>query len=196
MRLAFPTKIVAIISVVLLSNIASAEFKLSSPAFGDGDFLPDDLKCIRDGGDGLSPPLGWTDVPAGTKSFALIEHHYPRGTVEGVDDPSYCWLLWNIPARTDSISRGNTESVGNEGGGTKLGGNEAYVPPCSPPESGVHTYVITVYALDSVTIGLADHDDRSVDWATLTKAIEGKVIAQSSISFQSGHPRSPETSRN
>lgn len=194
MKLHLPV-VVATLAAALLSMSAKADFTLTSPLFEDGAQLPADLSCTRDGGDGLSPPLSWADVPAGTRSFALIEHHYPRGTVEGVDAPSYYWLLWNIPAETTSISRGNRESVGNEGGGSKLGGREAYTPPCSPPESGQHTYIITVYALDSETIGLPDHDDRSVDWATMTKAIDGKIIARSSLSFLSGHPREPGAAR-
>src|SRR5437588_12962117 len=48
-------------------------FSLKSSAFGQGDRVPD--KYTPDGGD-LSPPLEWSDPPAGTKSFALI-----------VDDP-------------------------------------------------------------------------------------------------------------
>jgi len=188
-------KTVTAATIALLSFSASAEFKLASPLFEDGDILPADLACTRDGGDGLSPPLTWVDVPAGTKSFALIEHHYPRDTVEGIDDPSYYWLIWNIPIETTSLSRGNIESIGNVGGGTKLGGSAPYTPPCSPPVSGMHTYVITLYALDSETIGLADQDDRDVDWATLTAAIEGKVIASSSLAFRSGTQRS-DTERN
>ena len=109
--------------------------------------------------------------------------------MEGVDEPSYYWLLWSIPAETTALSRGNKESVGHAGGGTKLSGLQAYVPPCSPEQSGMHTYIITLYALDSETIGLADHDDLEVDWATLTKAIEGKVIDKSSLAFQAGTPR-------
>lgn len=62
--------------------VAQDTFIVSSPSVVDGGMLPADLKCTRDGGDGLSPPLEWTTVPTGTQSLALIMHHYPRGRVE------------------------------------------------------------------------------------------------------------------
>ena len=51
MKLAFPTKFLAIVSVALLSNIASAELQLSSPLFENGGTLPAGSKCTRDGGE-------------------------------------------------------------------------------------------------------------------------------------------------
>ena len=97
------------------ASIPVANFTLTSPELTDGGLLPADLKCTRDGGDGVTPPLQWTYVPAGTKSLALIMHHYPRGTREGVDAPSQYWLLWNIPADTRALPRGNPASIGDEG---------------------------------------------------------------------------------
>lgn len=82
---------------------AESVFTLTSPALEDGGRLPADLKCTRDGGEGLSPPLEWTGLPDRAKSLALIMHHYPRGTVEGRDAPSQYWILWNIPADTQAI---------------------------------------------------------------------------------------------
>lgn len=73
--------------------VAQEPFSITSPALMNGGALPADLKCPRGGGDGLSPPLSWTNPPAGTQSFAIIMHHYPRGRVEGVDAPSHYWLL-------------------------------------------------------------------------------------------------------
>lgn len=186
----------ATIAVSLSTATACTDFTLTSPLFSDGNSLPAELGCTRDGGDGLSPPLTWSGVPKGTKSFALVEHHYPRGTEEGVDEPNFYWLLWDIPATTREISRGNLESVGHSGGGSKRSGGKEYVPPCSPPESGVHTYTITIYALNSETIGLPSQDDRDVDWAALMAAIDNKVIDQSSLSFLSGHPRERDAANN
>lgn len=75
-------------------------FALFSPEITDGGMLPSALKCSRNGGDGVSPPLVWSDVPEGTESLAVIMYHYPRGTVAGRDAPSQYWLLWNIPPET------------------------------------------------------------------------------------------------
>lgn len=181
MKLTFPTKLLAIISVALLSNIASAELQLSSPLFEDGGTLPAGSKCTRDGGDGLSPTIDWSGAPEETKSYAVVMHHYPQGRVEGVDTPSHYWLVWNIPASTNSFPRGNPESIGNEGG-DKDKRYIGYTPPCSPGNVS-HKYTISVYALDTDTISLGDEDDIDVDWVALTEAIEGNVLASSSIDF-------------
>lgn len=57
-----------------LSGPAMAQevFTLTSPVMADGGTLPADLKCERDGGDGLSPPINWTSPPEGTKGYAII----------------------------------------------------------------------------------------------------------------------------
>lgn len=182
MRLRSLVRVMAVCCAALFSMAAQAEFTLSSPLIQDGGMLPADLKCSRNGGDGLSPPLSWAGVPAGTNSFAIIMHHYPKGTVEGVDNPSHYWLVWNIPADVTSLSRGNVESVGNEGSNKDRRG-VGYTPPCSPGNE-IHTYIITVYALSSAAIALGDKDDMKVDWAVMTKAIEGKILASSSLTFK------------
>ncbi|SEO04080.1 phospholipid-binding protein, PBP family [Pseudorhodobacter antarcticus] len=161
---------------------------LTSPEIASGAALPGDLKCSRDNGDGVSPPLAWTNVPEATQSLALIMFHYPKGTVEGVNPPSQYWLLWNIPPNTTAMPRGNPASVGDEGS-DKDGNATGYTPPCSPkpwfsfsskPE---HEYFIELFALSAPLETLPSHDDLSVNWAALTTAMAGKVIASSRLSF-------------
>jgi len=53
------------------------EIKLTSPAFSDGETIPQKYTCD---GDEVSPPLKWDSVPAETKSLAL--------TLEDPDAPS------------------------------------------------------------------------------------------------------------
>ena len=57
-------------------------FLLTSTAFEDGQPIP--LDYTREGRD-VSPPLKWTDPPAGTRSLALIceDHDAPRGKAKG-----------------------------------------------------------------------------------------------------------------
>ncbi len=174
-------KIQLVLVVALLSLSASADLQLTSPVMENGGMLPSDLKCTRDGGDGLSPPINWSGVPAGTKSFAVIMHHYPQGRVEGVDLPSHYWLLWNVPAETKSLPRGNPESIGNEGG-DKDKRYIGYTPPCSPGNV-THSYTITLYALDTESLVLGNEDDIDVDWAALTGAIDGHILASSALTF-------------
>ncbi len=165
--------------------IAQERFTLTSPALVDGGALPPDLRCTRDGGDGLSPPVNWTTPPAGTNGFAIIMHHYPRGHVEGVDAPSQYWLLWNIPADTKGIARGNPTSIGDEGADKDMRAT-GYTPPCAPPgraDGPAHRYTITVYALSAPLTELPAQDDGDVDWAQMVAAMDGSVLASSALTF-------------
>lgn len=165
-----------------VGQIAAQEaFTLTSPAFTYGGDLPADLRCSREGGDGLSPPLTWTPPPDGTESLALIMEHYPRGRVPGEDAPSQYWLLWNVTADTTALPRGNPASIGNEGA-DKDARRTGYTPPCSPPGAR-HVYTITLYALSSVPETLPDGDSGAVDWTVMSQAIEQLVIGSSSIAF-------------
>ncbi len=181
-RRAPQTAIALIFATLATASAAQDGFTLTSPEITDGGTLPAALKCTRDGGDGVSPPLAWSQVPDGTDGFAVIMHHYPRGTVEGRDAPSQYWLLWNIPADTREIARGNPMSIGDEGA-DKDARTTGYTPPCSPP-GAAHEYTISVYALNDDLTDLPQQDDIAVDWQTLTSAMDGKVIASAEFSFE------------
>lgn len=173
---------IALLCVGLAGPVMAQEaFTLSSPELVDGGPLPADLRCQRDGGDGASPPLDWAHLPEGTQSLAVIMHHFPRGSVEGRDAPSQYWLLWNIPPDTTGVPRGNPASLGDEGS-DKDGRHTGYTAPCSPA-GAQHEYTITVYALSSRPGVLPDTDDIGVDWTVMMAALDGRIIASSSISF-------------
>ena len=69
---------------------------LASAAFADGQ--PDPVKYTADALD-ISPPLAWTNGPAGTKSFALI--------VDDPDAPAGTWVHWviyDLPPATTKLA--------------------------------------------------------------------------------------------
>src|SRR6185503_10608965 len=78
-------------------------FNIRSSVFGNGGKIPRKYTCE---GDDTSPPLSWSDIPAGTKSLALI-----------VDDPDapdpakpqrvyVHWVVYNIPPEAAQIGEG------------------------------------------------------------------------------------------
>lgn len=100
--------------------------KLTSTSFADGQKIPGDLSfCIPDPtthvclGKNLNPQLSWSDVPAGTRSFALICHDPDvpsKGddvNQEGRSVPAslprvdfFHWVLINLPAAVNTLEQG------------------------------------------------------------------------------------------
>lgn len=117
--------------------------RLASAAFTEGGTIP--ARYTGDGED-VSPPLAWSDAPAGTKSFALIcdDPDAPRGTWVH-------WVVFSIPANVNSLGEDvpadKTLANGARHGITdfrKLG----YGGPAPP--SGTHRYYFKLYALDTM----------------------------------------------
>ena len=118
-------------------------FQLTSPAFAPGTEIP--LKYTCDGED-FSPPLAWSDPPAGTQSFALI--------CDDPDAPGRTWVHWvryNIPAEARSLAEAQPSDARLPDGslnGTNSWKRLGYGGPCPP--RGVHHYYFKLYALDTV----------------------------------------------
>jgi Raf kinase inhibitor-like YbhB/YbcL family protein len=146
---------------------------ITSPKFVHLGSIPKHFTCD---GEDVSPPLGWSGLPEGTKSVALI-----------VDDPDapdpaapkmtwVHWVLYNMPPDVSGLAEGISSSDLPKG--TKEGLNDwkrtGYGGPCPP--IGRHRYFHKLYALDFV---LPDLD--SPTKAKLEKAMAGHVLAQTEL---------------
>ncbi|WEX10557.1 YbhB/YbcL family Raf kinase inhibitor-like protein [Chelativorans sp. AA-79] len=121
-------------------------FTLESPAFRDGERIPD--RFVRDG-ENVSPPLVWRDAPAGAKSFMLV--------VEDPDAPSGTfrhWGVYDIDANRDRLPESTTAGAKTEslGHGVNDFGNPHYDGPQPPKGHGVHHYHFRLAALDVETL--------------------------------------------
>lgn len=121
-------------------------FALESPAFADGQPIPD--THARDGGN-LSPPLRWRDAPAGTRSFLLV--------VEDPDAPNGLfrhWAIYDIASERNQLPEGTTAGAKTEslGRGVNDFGNARYDGPQPPRGHGVHHYHFRLSALDVETL--------------------------------------------
>jgi Raf kinase inhibitor-like YbhB/YbcL family protein len=119
-------------------------FRIESAAFKEGAFIPDRFSCQ---GENVSPPLKWTDPPAGSRSLALI--------VDDPDAPAGTWTHWvvfNLPAQTKAMDENapKQDKLPNGGlqGSTSFG-SIGYGGPCPPPGKA-HRYFFRLYALDTV----------------------------------------------
>ncbi|MEO0054706.1 MAG: hypothetical protein RLZZ50_653, partial [Verrucomicrobiota bacterium] len=148
-------------------------FFLSSPVVEDGAELP--AENTGDGR-GSSPPLVWKGAPSATRSYALVMDHLDaKGGWKGY------WIVYDIPSATTSFAAG-VSGPGRVGVGFR--GQLGYEPPKSQGP-GSKTYVITLYAL-SAPLSLGNPS--SVNRDTLLAAIQGKVLASSSLRVVHARP--------
>jgi len=118
--------------------------QITSTAFADGQPIPAKYTCDSED---VSPPLQWTNVPARTKSFALI--------ADDPDAPMGTWVHWvayDLPANTSALPEGVAKTP-TLAGGAKQGMNDfrrlGYGGPCPPPGKP-HRYFFKIYALDTL----------------------------------------------
>jgi len=100
------------------------------------------------GGQNISLPLSWTDIPAGTKSFALSmidRHPSAKGFAQ--------WLVINMSANARGIDEGaslNHRKLPLGSVELRNGfGNIGYGGPLLPKGSAPHEFLITLYALST-----------------------------------------------
>jgi Raf kinase inhibitor-like YbhB/YbcL family protein len=122
--------------------------KIESSTFRQGEVIPEVMVFNGMGrtGENRSPQLSWSEVPDGTKSFAVVIHDPDAPTSGGF----YHWVLFNIPGETRDLALGaGTAAIEKSGavhGHSDFGSHE-YGGPCPPP-GPPHHYNLTLYALD------------------------------------------------
>jgi len=124
-------------------------------------------------GEGVSMPLEWTNIPAGTKYFALNLWHIPHA-----NDPSEVksyWLVYNIPSNILSLPK-NAKGIGIVGYNDK---NQAGYDPMKSKGPGVKEYNLTIYALSEKLV----FKSNKVYRADLLKAIEGKLLGECTLTY-------------
>jgi Raf kinase inhibitor-like YbhB/YbcL family protein len=146
------------------------KIELASTAFRDGEAIPPPY--TGDGRD-VSPPLRWSDPPAGTKSFALIcdDPDAPAGTWVH-------WLLFNLPAQQRQLEE-SAPPQETLAGGARQGKNDfgksGYGGP-APPPGKPHRYFFKLYALDTL-LDLAPGASKS----QLVAAMKGHVLPEGQL---------------
>jgi Raf kinase inhibitor-like YbhB/YbcL family protein len=128
--------------------------KLTSSQFAHGAEIPATFTVE---GQDISPPLAWSDVPAQTRSFALIcddpDAPSPR---RPAPEPWVHWVLFNIPADSTALAQAISQTAepaevqgARQGKNSWPDDNIGYRGPAPPPGSGRHRYFFKLYALDT-----------------------------------------------
>jgi hypothetical protein len=138
-----------------------ALLQVSSPAFKSNDYIPAKFSCE---GKNINPGLKIKNIPAGTKTFAIILFD-PDASPDGFVH----WVIWNLPPSSKIPEKVMQGSLGNNGNG-ELG----YTGPCPP--AGTHHYYFTVYALDA-SLSLPETSGKK----ELESAMQGHILGQGTI---------------
>jgi len=101
----------------------------------DGATVPGRQTCL---GDGVSPALTWTNVPAGTIELAVT-------VVDGDADGYVHWIVYAVPPDQFGLIEGQLPDVAFEW--ENSAGEQAFEPLC-PPAGETHRYRFTLYALN------------------------------------------------
>ena len=123
-------------------GFALSEMTLTSSAFEQGGAIPS--KHTGEAED-TSPALAWTNVPDGSKSFAVICHDPDAPLVKPGTYGYVHWVLYGIPGTASGLAEGTDEYVQ----GVNDFGDSGYGGPMPPPGHGTHHYFFWLLALDS-----------------------------------------------
>jgi Raf kinase inhibitor-like YbhB/YbcL family protein len=145
----------------IMNSILITTLQVTSPVFKANSFIPAKYSCE---GDSINPPIEIKNIPAKTKTLALVmdDPDAPTGTFDH-------WVMWNIAPQ--KMIAENT-APGIQGKNSK--GRNAYTGPCPP--SGTHHYHFKIYALD-ISLDLS----KDAGKLQLENAMKGHIIAQGEL---------------
>ncbi|WHH57394.1 YbhB/YbcL family Raf kinase inhibitor-like protein [Petroclostridium sp. X23] len=148
--------------------ITESQMIVSSAAFDNGQPIPDKNSS------GISIPLKWSNIPEGTKSFALMMYDLHPTAGEWVH-----WQVINIPANINSLPEGASQEAMPEGAVELMNsyGLKAYKGPQPPYRSGVHEYKIIIYALNTDKVDMKT----TMSYSSFERALKPYIIKQGSM---------------
>lgn len=147
--------VLSIVAVLGLSaGMAQAEMQVTLTGGWDGNRVPDGQQCTLDGGNGSTPPMRITGIPAGTamivaeyndRSYQPLSRNGGHGTIgyavsgDSADLPA-------VPGLTDrNLPRG--VQVIKKARGTGRYASDGYLPPCSGGRG--NRYTVDLHAVDA-----------------------------------------------
>lgn len=144
--------------------------EITSPAFINNTSIPIKYTCD---GEGINPPLDFSDIPSGTKSLVMLmddpdvpKKLYPSGVFDH-------WVIYNIEPGVTSIKENSTPpGIQGLNGSDKIG----YYPSCPPDKQ--HRYFFNLYALN---IMLSFSDPSTVTKQMVIDAMKDHIIEESQL---------------
>lgn len=157
---------------------------VTSPAFRTRGALPRAHSAYYQD---VSPPLAWKDLPAGTRSLALLM----EDPDSSAGNPFVHWVAWNISPTLTGLPEAVTTApqlpdLLNLRQGRNTRGSVGYFGPRPPVGDRPHRYHFQLFALDAL-LDIAPGSDRE----TLLAAMRGHVLARGEVVGMYGQASEP-----
>jgi Raf kinase inhibitor-like YbhB/YbcL family protein len=144
-------------------GVAPQSMTVTSPDFRNGASLPLAYTCH---GRGYSPPLYWSGASsAQPKSFAVVVD-----SGEAPITPYVYWIVFDISPSTTDIAQNRLPTGAKQA--ENSAGTARYDPPCPQRDNEVHTYRLTVYALNA-RLKLANGAGLRTTWSAIARHVIG-----------------------
>jgi Raf kinase inhibitor-like YbhB/YbcL family protein len=150
---------------------------VTSSAWPDGGQVPEKH---TQAGEEVSPPLSWSNVPAGVVTFVLVVHDLDAASGGGAGDLLH-WMLWNIPATVTALPEGVPAASQLPDGTRQISATgPSYRGPGAPRSGVAHHYVFELYALDAAldvpAVGASPAETRAAVMAAMAGHVRGKGV--------------------
>jgi Raf kinase inhibitor-like YbhB/YbcL family protein len=164
---------------------------LTSPAIQDNGTLATKNACSDKQrtpncvGENISPPLAWSNVPEGTKSFALLLFDPEGRAPAGVSH----MVVYGIPADVTGFAEGELSKPSEKFvGGKNLMGVGTYFGPGTPPNTDWHHYTFTLVATDLDPKALQPGLTREELATALTNPLQNHIKGSAGLVTRFRHP--------
>jgi hypothetical protein len=159
---------------------AGPPMTLTIAAFPDGGPIPVKYSQAAEGaapGEGTSPAIRWSNVPAGTQSFVLNMHDMDVARNRTTDDQAH-WVVWNIPGTSTGLPEGVAKGSQLPDGSYQISATgPMYRGPGAPANGPQHHYMFEIYALDT-KLDVQPASDAFETRANVMKAMQGHILGK------------------
>jgi Raf kinase inhibitor-like YbhB/YbcL family protein len=175
--------LIVLSSITLAAQAPPAPMTMTVAGFADGGQVPVKYSQAAPGvapGEGLSPAISWTNVPAGTQSFVLNMHDMDVARNKTTDDQAH-WVVWNIPATATGLPEGVPKGAKLADGSYQISATgQMYRGPGAPANGPQHHYMFEVFALDTkLDVQPATGDNAAFETrANVMKAMQGHILGK------------------
>ena len=153
---------------------------LTVQGFADGAEIPVRFSQAAPGaapGEGTSPAMTWTNVPAGTQSFVLNMRDLDVARNRTTEDQAH-WVVWNIPATATGMTEGQPRGARLPDGSFQISATgQVYRGPGAPATGPRHHYMFEIYALDT-KLDVAPTADAFETRTKVFQAMQGHVLGK------------------